>query len=376
MSAYLDNSATTRVCRQAADKMYEVLTRRYGNPSSLHGLGFEAHEILEDSRATLARALGCGAGEVYFTSGGTESNNMAIFGVTEHGGRHGGVITSCVEHPSVERAVRALGDAGRSVFFAPVDRGGRVDVQAVLDAVDESTELVSIMLVNNETGTVEPAADLFRAVKQKNPRVITHCDCVQAFGKTEVRPARLHADLVTVSAHKIHGPKGVGALYVRSGVRLRQRVFGGGQEKGVRCGTENLPGIAGFAAAVQALPDLKRSADHVEGLRDRLVSGLSAMADVRINSPADALPYIVNASFLGIPAQPMINFLSARGICVSGGSACSSGHRSHVLTACGLEPQVIDSAIRISFSHETTAQEIDELLAALTDALKTIRRKR
>ena len=376
MSAYLDNSATTRVCKQAADKMYEVLTRQYGNPSSLHMMGFQANELLEESRAVLARMLGCRSEEVFFTSGGTESNNMALFGVMEHGGKKGGVVTSSIEHPSVEQAVRALGDMGHPVFFAPVDRSGRVDVQAVVDAVNDDTELVSVMLVNNELGTIQPAAELFAAVKQKNPHVITHCDCVQAFGKIEVRPARLNADLVTVSAHKIHGPKGVGALYVRRGVRLRPRVFGGGQERGVRCGTEDLPGIAGFAAAAQALPGLKQSDAAVRALRDRLIGGLSAMADVVVNSPPDALPYIVNASFLGIPAQPMINFLSAREICVSGGSACSSGHRSRVLTACGLEPRVIDSAIRISLSHDTTEQEINELLAGLSDALKTIRRKR
>ena len=376
MSAYLDNSATTRVCKQAADKMYEVLTRQYGNPSSLHMMGFQANELLEESRAVLARMLGCRSEEVFFTSGGTESNNMALFGVMEHGGKKGGVVTSSIEHPSVEQAVRALGDMGHPVFFAPVDRSGRVDVQAVVDAVNDDTELVSVMLVNNELGTIQPAAELFAAVKQKNPHVITHCDCVQAFGKIEVRPARLNADLVTVSAHKIHGPKGVGALYVRRGVHLRPRVFGGGQERGVRCGTEDLPGIAGFAAAAQALPGLKQSDAAVRALRDRLIGGLSAMADVVVNSPPDALPYIVNASFLGIPAQPMINFLSAREICVSGGSACSSGHRSRVLTACGLEPRVIDSAIRISLSHDTTEQEIDELLAGLSDALKTIRRKR
>ncbi len=376
MSAYLDNSATTRVCKQAADKMYEVLTRQYGNPSSLHMMGFQANELLEESRAVLARMLGCRSEEVFFTSGGTESNNMALFGVMEHGGKKGGVVTSSVEHPSVEQAARALGDMGHPVFFAPVDRDGRVDVQAVADAVNGDTELVSVMLVNNELGTIQPVAELFAAVKQKNPRVITHCDCVQAFGKIEVRPARLNADLVTVSAHKIHGPKGVGALYVRRGVHLRPRVFGGGQERGVRCGTENLPGVAGFAAAAQALPGLKQSEAAVRALRDRLIGGLSTMADVAVNSPPDALPYIVNASFLGIPAQPMINFLSARGICVSGGSACSSGHRSRVLTACGLEPRVIDSAIRISLSHDTTEQEINELLAGLSDALKTIRRKR
>lgn len=339
-------------------------------------MGFQANELLEESRAVLARMLGCRSEEVFFTSGGTESNNMALFGVMEHGGKKGGVVTSSVEHPSVEQAARALGDMGHPVFFAPVDRDGRVDVQAVADAVNGDTELVSVMLVNNELGTIQPVAELFAAVKQKNPRVITHCDCVQAFGKIEVRPARLNADLVTVSAHKIHGPKGVGALYVRRGVHLRPRVFGGGQERGVRCGTENLPGVAGFAAAAQALPGLKQSEAAVRALRDRLIGGLSTMADVAVNSPPDALPYIVNASFLGIPAQPMINFLSARGICVSGGSACSSGHRSRVLTACGLEPRVIDSAIRISLSHDTTEQEINELLAGLSDALKTIRRKR
>lgn len=376
MLAYLDNSATTRVCKQAADKMYEVLTQQYGNPSSLHTMGFQANEILEESRSALARLLGCSGEEVFFTSGGTESNNMAIFGVTEHGGKRGGVITSAVEHPSVEQPVRVLGDSGGDVFFAPVDRGGRIDPAAVLEHVDGRTELLSVMLVNNELGTIQPVAELFAAAKWKNPRLVTHCDCVQAFGKVEVRPARLHADLVTISSHKIHGPKGVGALYIRRGIRLRPRVFGGHQEKLVRCGTENLPGIAGFAAAARALPDWKKAWQHTAELRDHLVAGLSAMRDVAVNSPPDALPYIVNASFLGIPSQPMINFLSARGICVSGGSACSSGHRSHVLTACGLEPERIDSAIRISLSHETSREEIDCLLTGLEDALKMIRRKR
>lgn len=376
MLVYLDNSATTRVCKQAADKSYEVMTQQYGNPSSLHGVGFEANEILEESRGVLARMLGCASEELFFTSGGTESNNMAIFGVTDHGGQKGGVITSSVEHPSVEQPVRVLGDAGHDVFFAPVDGGGRIDPAAVLDRVDANTELLSVMLVNNEVGTIQPVAELFAAAKRKNPRLITHCDCVQAFGKIEVRPSKLNADLVTISSHKIHGPKGVGALYIRRGVRLRPRVFGGHQEKTVRCGTENLPGIAGFAVAAQALPNIGRSLTAVTQLRDHLVQGLSTMADVTVNSPADALPYIVNASFLGIPSQPMINFLSGKGICVSGGSACSSGHRSRILTACGAAPQVIDSAIRISLSHDTTLAEIDYLLEGLEDALKKIRRKR
>lgn len=376
MPAYLDNSATTRVCKPAADRIYEVLTRCYGNPSSLHALGFEAGEILEQSRGILAQTLGCRSEEVFFTSGGTESNNMAIFGVAEHGGRRGAVLTSCVEHPSVEQPVRVLSDAGQPVFFAPVDREGKIDVQAVLDQVDDRTELVSVMLVNNEIGTIEPVPELFAAVKRKNPRVVTHCDCVQAFGKVAVRPAHLHADLVTVSSHKIHGPKGVGALYVRRGLHLRPRVYGGGQERGVRCGTENLPGIAGFAAAVQALPELEPARRHAQALRDRLMCGLSAMEGVTVNSPEDALPYILNASFLGIPSQPMINYLSGRGICVSGGSACSGGHRSRVLTACALPPPVIDSAIRISLSYDTAPEEIDLLLEGLNDALKTIRRKR
>lgn len=376
MFAYLDNSATTRVCKQAADKMYEVLTRQYGNPSSLHTLGFQANEILEESRSTLARMLGCSGEEVFFTSGGTESNNMAVFGVMEHGGRRGGVISTPVEHSSVEQPVRVLGDSGCDVFFAPVDRGGRIDSEVVLAHVNERTELLSVMLVNNELGTVQPVAALFEAAKRKNPRLATHCDCVQAFGKMEVRPARLHADLVTISSHKIHGPKGVGALYIRRGIRLHPRVFGGHQEKQVRCGTENLPGIAGFAAAARALPDWKKSWVEVERLRDHLTQELSTMEDVVINSPADAMPYIVNVSFLGIPSQPMMNFLSARGICVSSGSACSSGHRSHVLSACGLEPRRIDSAIRISLSHDTTVEEIDYLLTGVEDALKTMRRKR
>lgn len=376
MLAYLDNSATTRVCKQAADKIYEVLTQQYGNPSSLHSMGFQANEILEESRSVLARMLGCNSEELFFTSGGTEANNMAVFGVTDHGGQKGGVITSSVEHPSVEQPVRVLGDAGHDVFFAPVDHGGTVDAEQVLAHINEHTDLLSVMLVNNEIGTVQPVAELFAAAKRKNPRLITHCDCVQAFGKIEVRPSRLHADLVTISSHKIHGPKGVGALYVRRGVRLRPRVFGGHQEKTIRSGTENLPGIAGFAAAAQALPNLKQSLAAVTDLRDRLVEGLSRTEDVVINSPADALPYIVNASFPGIPSQPMINFLSAKGICVSGGSACSSGHRSRILTACGVVPQVIDSAIRISLSHDTAPEEIDYLLEGLEDALNKIRRKR
>ena len=376
MRAYLDNSATTRVCKQAADRVYEVLTLQYGNPSSLHGLGFQANEILEEARSVLAGMLSCRNEEVFFTSGGTESNNMAIFGVTDHGGHKGGVITSSVEHPSVEQPVQVLGGLGHPVFFAPVDREGRIDVQAVLDAVDDRTELVSVMLVNNEMGTIQPVSELFGAVKRKNPRTVTHCDCVQAFGKMEVKPSRMNADLVTVSSHKIHGPKGAGALYIRKGLHLKPLVYGGGQEKTVRCGTENLPGIAGFAAAAQSLPPLKDSWERVQVLHDRLVSGLSEMEDVVIHSPEDGLPYIVNASFVGIPSQPMINFLSGRGICVSGGSACSSGHRSRVLTACGLPPEEIDCAIRISLSHETVPGEIDFLLESLYQAFQTIRRKR
>lgn len=376
MQAYLDNSATTRVCRAAADAAYNAMVHTYGNPSSLHAAGFAADELLAQARDMLARRFKSDPREVYFTSGGTEGNNLAVFGSAARGGKKGKIVTTCVEHPSVYEPCKTLIEQGREVVFLPVDAYGRVEEEALAAAIDADTVLVSIMLVNNESGAIQPVQQAARRIRETGGKALLHCDAVQAFGKLPVIPKELGADLVTVSAHKVHGPKGVGALYVKKGLSLKPRTFGGGQEDGVRPGTENLPGIAGFAAAVQALPGMDEACAHAARLRDRLTDALRERDDILINSGEDALPYIINLSVPGIPSEPMRTFLSSMGVYVSSGSACAKGRRSRTLTAMGLAPRRIDSAIRVSFAHDTTEREVDLLIEGLLRASDTLRRKR
>ena len=375
LEVYLDNSATTKPCPGARKRLLEAVDLLWGNPSSLHQKGLEAQLLLEGARAFIAKCLSCRESELYFTSGGTESNNLAVFGAAKamrHKGKR--IVVSSVEHPSVSRAFDKLESDGFTVVRLPVDRFGVVPVEEIENSVDESTVLVSMMAVNNELGSVEPVEALSRIVKEKHSPALIHVDAVQAFGKLPLNVKKLGIDLMSVSAHKIHGTKGAGALFVKDSVHLAPHIFGGGQEKNVRPGTEPLPAIAAFFGAAEEL-DIKKSLPAVTALRDGFVKKLSALDGVVINSGADALPYIVNISLPGRPAEAVLNFLSSRGIYVSSGSACAKGHRSPTLTAAGLESERVNSSLRISLSRFTTADELDFCLEGIEEALRAIRKK-
>lgn len=377
MTAYLDNSATTPVCGEAVEAMKTAVTELWGNPSSLHQKGIEADEMLENARSNIARRLFCRDDEVYFTSGGTESNNLAVQGAAHAMRRRGRrIVTTSVEHPSIEETVKHLESEGFEVIRLGVDRKGRISERELFDAVTLDTVLVSIMAVNNETGTVQPVEAARTAVTRAKSPALIHCDAVQAFGKLPLKPAAMGVDLMTVSSHKIHGPKGVGALYVKKGVRLSPIVFGGLQEEKLRPGTQPMPAIAGFGAAAAAMPNLTAQLKKVTELRDYMCERLLSLGGVVINSPEDALPYVTNISVLGINSEPMLNFLSSRGVYVSSGSACSKGHQSSVLKNMGLSDEVRKSPLRISFSRFTTKEEIDMLIDGISAGQKAIRKNK
>ncbi len=376
MEIYLDNSATTRVCPEAANAAMSVMTDIYGNPSAVHSFGVRAKTVLENSRKTVASALGADPSEIYFSHSGTLANNTAIFAAANSRRKLGNrIVTTKLEHPSVMRCMDALEEQGFQIVRLSPDRNGSFDTEELVNAVNKNTILVSAMLVNNETGAINPVELIGRAVKRASAPALIHADAIQGFGKLNVKPAKMGVDLLTVSGHKIHAPKGVGALYIRKGLSIKPYVLGGGQEGNMFSGTEPLPAIAGLAAAVNALPPVNSSLEDMRILRNHTVSMLKTVPNVEINSPADGLPYIINMSVTGIPSQVLINYLSDKGIYVSAGSACKKGHRSEVLSAMGLPPRVIDSAIRVSMSRFTTAQEMEIFVSAVNDAVKNIRTK-
>ena len=383
---YLDNSATTPLCPEAVAAMQEAMAV-FGNPSSLHGVGQEAHALLARARGQVAAALGVKSpkpGELIFTSCGTEASALAVYGTIYAKPRRfaNRVITTDCEHPSVEEAMRKLEADGIEVVRIPT-KNGVLDTEAAIAALNTPTLLVSMMMVNNETGASFDVARVFAAAKQRDSRTVTHCDAVQGFLKVPFTPASIHADLVTVSAHKIHGPKGVGALYIHPDIiktkRITAFVTGGGQEFGLRSGTENIIGIAGFGAAAQA-GFASRGADHARmtSLRDRLEGKLRDM-DVQMNIPAgNRAPHVLNLTLPSIKSQTMLNYLSAQGICVSSGSACSS-HSVKVspsLAAFGLTPHEADCSLRVSFSGQNTEEEVDMLCEALEKGISTLVRIR
>ncbi len=377
MEAYLDNSATTCLCSSAKEKMVEAINKYYGNPSSLHSVGTAAQHQLDAARAAVARSLSCEPEEIVFTNSGSLANNAAIFGAAHALRRRGNrIVTTCVEHPSVSECMAQLEKEGFEVIYLKVDKTGKINKTELMQAVNAKTVLVSLMYVNNEVGSIMPVETARLAVKKAGAPALIHCDAVQAYGKLPIRPSRLGVDLMSASAHKINGPKGVGFLYVRKGVRIAPYVFGGGQEGKVYSGTQPMPAIMGFHGAVDELPELNAQLEKTKALRDYFVSEVCKIDGVVINSGDDALPYIVNISAPGHPSQTLLNFLSDSGVYVSGGSACSKGHRSKVLTAMGIEPERIDSALRISFSRFTTREEADMLLCALESAVSTLRKKK
>lgn len=375
MEIYLDNSATTKICPEAVNEMVETLTHSWGNPSSLHKKGVEASRVLENARARIARAFSCSPDEVYFTSSGTAANNTAIFGAVYANRRRGNrIVTTSLEHPSVNEAMKRLEEQGFEVIRLRPDNFGRFSLNDLYSVINKNTILVSIMMVNNELGTINPVQNIKTAVMRAGAPALIHVDAVQAFGKIHVKPSKIGADLISVSSHKIHGPKGAGALYIKKGVRIKPYVVGGGQENGVFSGTEAMPNIAGFGAAAAGLGDIDASFEKVRGVRDRFIEKVTRIPGVYINSPSDSLPYIINMSVTGLPSQTVVNSLSERGIYISAGSACKRGHDSEVLKAIGLPSDRTHSAIRISMSRFTTDEEMNALVDAIAAAVSRIRR--
>ena len=367
---YLDNSATTPVLPEAAQAAVELMTEEYGNPSSLHTKGFAARRRVEAARAAVAARLGARPEELTFTSGGTEANNLALFGAAQARKRMGRkIVTTAAEHDSVLNPCRELEKQGFQVVYLKPDGTGRLPEEALFDAIDGDTVLVSVMLVNNETGAVFPVEAAARAIRRKKAPALLHTDCVQAFGKLDFTPQKLGADLVTISGHKVHAPKGIGALYVKKGTRLLPHVFGGGQERGLRPGTESTPLMAAFGRAVELLPKAGEALPAVRDLNARLRRGLAQLEGVTVHSPEDGLPYVLSFSAGRVRAETMLHFLAERGVFVSAGSACGRAKPSHVLEAMGLPREQVASALRVSFSRFSTQEDVEALLQGLREGL-------
>ena len=376
MIHYLDNSATTRVCPEAARAALRAMTEQFGNPSSTHTVGREAKKLLDASRASVAAALGCAPGELIFTSCGSESDNWAILSGAECMKRRGlHVISSSAEHDAVRRSLDLLEERGFSVTRLKPDRSGSVPVGAVREALREDTVLVSLMLVNNETGAVNDIAAVSSLLKESGSSALLHTDAVQAFLKLPFTPKSLGADLISISGHKIHAPKGIGALYVKKGLRLRPLVVGGSQEEGRRAGTEATAQIAAFAAACDAgFPKLRENAEKMSSQRETVIARLrSDIPELQVLG--GGAPHILSISLPGYRSEVLMNYLEAREVYVSRSSACKKGARSHVLEAMGLDSRTVDGALRIGLSRYTTEEDLDALCRGLRDAHAQLRHR-
>lgn len=376
MTVYFDNSATTKPCKEAVDAANKAITELWGNPSSLHELGSLASSELRKARKNVSKLLGVPEDNFYFTSSGTTANNTAIFGAYEKLKREGNrIVTTAIEHPSVSEPIKRLESYGVEVIRLMPDKYGKINEDELLESINKNTILVSLMAVNNEVGSILPVNAVRSAVKRAGAPALIHADCVQALSKIPVTPKTVDADIITVSGHKIHALKGVGGIYVKSQNLIKPYILGGGQEKNMHSGTEATPAIFSFGAAALSAIDVRRHSDYVKSLKERFLKGIEDLSCVTVNSPKDAIPYIVNISILGLPSQPTVNFMSSKGICISAGSACKTGHRSPVLTAMGLSPEIIDSAVRISFSRYNTPEEIDILINAVKEAAEKYGKK-
>lgn len=377
MMAYLDNSATTRPCNECLKAVSNMLENNWGNPSSLHNLGINAMKEVILARSIIADSLDVSKDEIIFTSGGTEANNMALFGAVKARKRLGKrIVTTAIEHESVLQCAQQLEKEGFEVIYLKPDKYGNISKEQLFDAVNKDTILVSMMYINNEIGSVLPVQSIARAVKKADSPALIHIDCVQAYGKINISPKKIGADLITISAHKVHGPKGIGALYINKDSNLTDqnfaKTFGGEQEKKFRPGTESSPLIAGFAAAVKEITITANQKSHIKELNTYAKTRLSQIDGITFNSPDNASDYIIN---LYVPtfmrSQTIIQELSANyNVFVSNGSACAKGKRSHVLTSMGLSNESIDKSIRISFSKYNTKEDIDQLVNALEDLIK------
>ena len=368
MMVYLDNASTTRVCEEAARAALEVMTQGYGNPSSRYALGQAAAKRLEEDRAAVAAALGCESSELYFTSCGTEGDNWSIHAAVEYGRRRGKhIVTTAIEHSAVLEPLKALEAQGYRVTRLRPDKEGRVSTRALREALREDTVLVSMMLVNNELGTVQPVQECASIVKAYSPDILFHTDAVQAFLKVPFTPAELGVDLLTVSGHKVRAPKGIGAQYIRAGLKLNPLLRGGGQEKGLRPGTEATAQIAAFAAACRTWSE--HGAEHRAHMAELKAYALETLKekvpDLEVVTPGDA-PHICSVSLPGYPSEMVVRALNDRGVCVSSGSACHRGKPSHVFAALGLPKRTLMGVLRISFCPDSTREEVDALAEGLT----------
>ena len=380
MEVYLDNSATTRVLPEVAELMNKIMTEDYGNPSSMHFKGMQAENYVKHAKEQIAKVLKVNEKEILFTSGGTESDNMALIGcamANKRAGMH--LITTKIEHPAILQTMKYLEQQGFEVTYLPVDEYGRVRPEDLQRSMRRDTILVSVMYTNNEIGAVQPIAELGALIKRMNPRTLFHVDAVQGFGKYRIWPKRMNIDLMSVSGHKIHGPKGVGFLYIGEKVKIHPIIWGGGQQKGMRSGTENVPGVAGIGLATERIYEhLDEDVERLYDIREAFINGLSGLNQVVVNGRPgrETAPHIVSVSIWGVRSEVLLHALEDRGICVSAGSACASNHpqTSETLKAIGVERDLLDSTIRFSFSIFTTMEEIEYTLQALYDIIPVLRK--
>ena len=377
---YLDNSATTRCLESVANIVAKVMCEDYGNPSSMHMKGVQAENYVKMARMVIAKNLKVNEKEIFFTSGGTESDNWAIIGAAMANHRAGNhLITTCIEHPAVLRTMEYLETQGFQVTYLPVDEFGRIRLQDLENALTPNTILVSIMHTNNEIGSLQPIAEAGNLIKRYNPNIVFHVDAVQGYGKFRIAPKKMGVDMMSVSGHKIHGPKGIGFLYINEKVKIKPISYGGGQQKGMRSGTDNVPGVAGLAKAVEEVyQSLEKDVEHLYAIKEYFINGLMQIPDVKINGYTgfDSAPHIVSVSIRSVRSEVMLHALEDRGIYVSAGSACSS-HKattSATLRAIGVEKDLLDSTIRFSFSIFTTREEIDYTLKVLYDIIPMLRK--
>lgn len=380
MEAYFDNSATTKVLDCVKDIVVKTMTEDYGNPSAKHLKGMEAERYIKEAREAVAKTLKVKEKEILFTSGGSESNNMALIGTAlanKRAGNH--IITTNIEHPSVYNTLSYLESLGFEVTYLKVDSMGHISLEELKEAVRPETILVSVMYVNNEVGAVEPVEEISRIIKEKNPSALFHVDAIQGYGKFRIYPKRQGIDLLSVSAHKIHGPKGVGFLYIDEKVKIKPLIYGGGQQNGMRSGTENVPGVAGLgAAAKEAYTNFDEKISRLYELKDYLIDRMGEIEGAHVNTPKgrESAPQIVSVSFEGIRSEVLLHALEDRGIYVSSGSACSSNHPavSGTLKGIGVKKELLDSTLRFSFCVFNTKEEVDYCIDTLKELLPVLRR--
>lgn len=380
MEAYFDNSATTRCYPEVAEIVVKTMTEDFGNPSAMHLKGVEAEKYVREAAQTLAKILKVNEKEIIFTSGGTESNNLALFGGADANKRSGNhIITTSVEHAAVGQPAERLEQMGYEVTIVPVDHRGVVQLEALEKALRPDTILVSTMYVNNEVGAVMPVEEIAKLVHEKSPKALYHVDAIQAFGKYRIYPKKAGIDMLSVSSHKIHGPKGVGFLYINEKARIQPQILGGGQQAGMRSGTDNVPGIAGLGVAAKMVyTDFDEKIEHMYQLKERLAEGFLKLPDVRLNGMEirEGAPQILSASFLGVRSEVLLHTLEEKGIYVSAGSACSSHKRkaAGTLSAMGMKAAQRESTLRFSFSEENTFEEVDYALEVIGQVLPMLRR--